>query len=83
MARRASLYLRDLGFDVVSYGQDSTTSRDSTVVEDHTLHPEWADLVSEHVSGSRVEPRPDSSRYVDVTVRLGASWRLPPKAFYP
>jgi hypothetical protein len=30
-----------------------------------------------------VETRPDSSRYLDVTVILGADWRPPPLPFYP
>jgi hypothetical protein len=83
LARRASLYLRDLGFDVVRFDQDSTTTRSTTLVLDRTSHPEWARLLSQALDGSRVEARPDSSRYVDITVLLGANWRPPPKAFYP
>jgi hypothetical protein len=83
LARRASLYLRDLGFDVVRFDQDSTTTRSTTLVLDRTSHPEWARMLSQALEGSRVEERPDSSRYVDITVLLGANWRPPLKAFYP
>lgn len=83
LARRASLYLRDLGFDVVRFAQDTAAARDSTIVLDRTIHPEWAELLGEAMSPARVETQPDSSRYVDITVRLGAHWRPPAKALYP
>jgi LytR cell envelope-related transcriptional attenuator len=83
LARRASLYLRDLGFDVVRFDQDSITGRSTTLVLDRTSHPEWARMLSEAMTGSRVEERPDTSRYVDITVLVGANWRPPPKALYP
>ena len=83
LARRASLYLRDLGFDVVRFAQDSVTDRDTTIVVDRTLHPEWAELLREAMSPSRVETQLDSLRYVDITVSVGAQWRPPPKALYP
>lgn len=83
LARRASLYLRDLGFDVVRFDQDTTSSRTTTLVLDRTSHPDWARMLSGALEGSRVEVRPDTSRYVDITVLLGADWRPPAKAFYP
>ncbi len=82
VARRVSLYLRDAGFDVVKYAGQGPP-RDSTLVLDRTGHPEWAALVSEALGGAAVESRPDSSRYVDITVLLGRVVRTPPKAFYP
>lgn len=81
LARRATRLLRDRGFDVVELG--TTAPRDSTVVFDRSGHPEWARLVAEALGGARVESRPDSSRYLDVTVLLGASWRAPPGPLYP
>lgn len=83
LARRASLYLRDLGFDVVRYDQDSTTGRTTTLVLDRTSHPDWARLLSDALEGSRVEAQLDTSRYVDITVLLGSDWRPPAKALYP
>jgi len=76
------MHLRDRGFDVVETGTESKTL-DSTVVLDRSGHPEWARLVARALGGARVEARPDSSRYLDVTVLLGASWRPPAEPFYP
>jgi LytR cell envelope-related transcriptional attenuator len=81
LARRATRYLRDRGFDVVESGTSRET-RDSTIVIDHSHHAEWAELVAKAMGG-RVVSRPDSSRYLDVTVLVGASWRPPAEAFHP
>jgi LytR cell envelope-related transcriptional attenuator len=81
LARRATRYLRDRGFDVVESGTSRET-RDSTIVIDHSRHAEWAELVAKAM-GARVVSRPDSSRYLDVTVLVGASWRPPAEAFHP
>ena len=82
LARRATAYLRDRGFDVVATGT-SSESLDSTLVLDRSNHPEWAALVARALGNARVESRPDSSRYLDVTVLLGTSWRPPAEPFYP
>ncbi len=82
VARRVSLYLRDAGFDVVRYAGEGP-ARDSTLVLDRTGHPEWAQLVSKALGGAAIEARPDSSRYVDITVLVGRVVRTPPEAFYP
>ena len=82
LARRATLYLRDAGFDVVRY-ESGAPYRDSTLVLDRSGHPEWARLLSSALGGAPVEPRPDSSRYLDLTVLLGASWAPPAQPLYP
>jgi LytR cell envelope-related transcriptional attenuator len=82
LARRATRLLRDRGFDVVTYTTSDRT-QDSTVVLDRSNHLEWARLVGEALGATRVEARPDSSRYVDVTVVLGVAWRPPPQPFSP
>lgn len=82
LARRATRLLRDRGFDVVTYGTSDRT-QDSTVVLDRSNHIEWARLVGQALGGARVEARPDTSRYVDVTVVLGVLWRPPPQPFSP
>ena len=82
LARRATMHLRDRGFDVVNVGT-SREARDSTLVLDRSGHPEWAALVGRALGGARVEPAPDSSRYLDVTVLIGATWRPPSEPFYP
>jgi hypothetical protein len=82
LARRVMRLLRDRGFDVVKY-TTSGTLQDSTIVLDRSGNPEWARLVGQALGGARVEARPDTSRYVDVTVVLGATWRPPPQPFSP
>ena len=82
LARRATMHLRDRGFDVVEIGT-SHEQRESTLVLDRSGHPEWAKNVADALGGAQVESRPDSSRYLDVTVLLGRSWRAPAQPFYP
>lgn len=82
LARRATRLLRDRGFDVVNY-TTSRTLQDTTLVLDRSGHAEWARLVGLALGGARVEARPDTSRYVDITVVLGTAWRPPPQPFSP
>ncbi|MEO6416096.1 MAG: LytR C-terminal domain-containing protein [Gemmatimonadaceae bacterium] len=82
LARRAALALRDKGFDVVSTGTNRDQF-DSTQVLDRTGHRDWAVLAAKAMGGGAVLVRPDSSREVDLTVLIGASWRAPSEPFYP
>ena len=82
LARRATFALRDAGFDVVRFANDSGL-RDSTLVLARSGKDDWARLVARALGGARVESRPDSSRYLDVTVLLGSDWRPPAKPFHP
>ena len=82
LARRATRHLRDHGFDVVLVGTSPET-QDSTVVIDRTGHPEWAALVAEVMGGARIRSVPDSLRYLDITVLVGATWRAPAEPLYP
>jgi LytR cell envelope-related transcriptional attenuator len=82
LARRATRYLRAKGFDVVASGT-AHDQRDSTLIVDRTNHPVWAGRVARAFGGARVQFSPDSSRYVDITVLLGQSWRPPAEPFYP
>ena len=81
LARKATMFLRDRGFDVVETG-NSTEKRGATLVLDRSGHPEWAGLVARAMD-AKAERRPDSTRYLDVTVVLGDDWRPPPLPFYP
>ena len=84
LGRRATRHLRDRGFDVVEIGTaPAADRRDSTLVLDRSGHPEWARLVADVLGGATVESRPDTSRYLDVTVLLGASYRPPAEPLYP
>lgn len=82
LARRATFALRDAGFDVVRFANDPQP-RDSTLVLVRSGKQDWAELVSRALGGARVESRPDTSRYLDVTVLLGSDWRPPAKPFHP
>jgi hypothetical protein len=82
LARRATRLLRDRGFDVVELGTTSPTL-DTTLVLDRSGHPAWASVVAELVQPARAVARPDSSRYLDVTVLLGRTWRPPPHPLDP
>ena len=81
LARRATLYLRERGFDVVGSG-NVTAQRATSIVYDRSGHPEWARLVARAMNAP-VVAQPDSSRYLDVSVLIGADWRPPPLPFHP
>lgn len=82
LARRATRLLRDQGFDVVDMGNGSP-AQDTTVVLDRSGHPEWAASVAKVLKPATSRTERDSSRYLDVTVLLGWSWRPPPQPFNP
>ena len=82
LARRATMLLRDRGFDVVETG-NVNESRDTTLVLDLSNHAEWASRVARLFGNARVETRHDSSRYLDIAVVLGSTWRPPAEPFYP
>jgi hypothetical protein len=82
LARRGTFVLRDLGFDVVSSG-NSSEKTDSTVIYVRSGRMDWAELAARGLGGARIVARPDTSRYLDLTILLGAAWRPPPEAFHP
>ncbi|MEP6493594.1 MAG: LytR C-terminal domain-containing protein [bacterium] len=82
LARRATMLLRDRGFDVVETGTIKAT-RDTTLVLDLSGHPEWAKRVATALGVARIETRRDSSRYLDIAVVLGSTWRPPAAPLNP
>ena len=82
LARRATMLLRDRGFDVVETGTLAQTS-DTTRILDLSGHPEWANRIAQLLAPAAVVTRPDSSRYLDIAVVLGNSWRPPAQPFNP
>ena len=78
MARTATSSLRDLGFDVVYFGNADHFDRDSTVVIDRVGRIEKARAVADALGVRQVVSEPDSNLYLDVTVLLGAEWDLRP-----
>jgi len=82
LARRATMLLRDRGFDVVENGT-LPQQRDTTLVLDLSGHPEWANRVAQIFAPAKVTARADSSRYLDIAVVIGSTWRPPSQPFYP
>ena len=82
LARRATRLLRDRGFDVVEVGTTGP-AMDTTVVLDLSGHPAWAEAVAKVMAPARTRARRDSSRYLDVTVLVGRTWRPPAEPLYP
>jgi hypothetical protein len=82
LARRATQVLRDHGFDVVETSTD-IVARDTTIVYDNSGHAEWAASIAKLFAPARVVPRADTSRYLDITISIGSSWRAPAQPFYP
>jgi hypothetical protein len=82
LARRGSFLLRDLGFDVVGTGNASEPA-DTTTIYVRSGREDWAQLAASGLGGARVIARPDSSRYLDLTIVLGRTWRPPAEAFHP
>jgi hypothetical protein len=82
LARRATRLLRDRGFDVVELGTVGPTI-DTTIVLDLSGHPAWAEAAAKVMAPARTRVRSDSSRYLDVTVLIGSTWRPPAEPLYP
>lgn len=82
LARRTMHYLRDRGLDVVSVG-NAKDRLDSSVVYVRSGHADWAVKAANAIGGARIEVRPDSSRYLDLTIVLGARFRPPSLVLYP
>ena len=83
LARRATRLLRDQGFDVVGVSTSGPTL-DTTIVLDRSGHRPWATSIARLLGpAARAEARPDSSRYVDITVLLGTAWHPASQALNP
>jgi hypothetical protein len=74
-ARAATDVLRDVGFDVVQFGNADTFDRDSSRVLDRVGRPELARAVARALGVREVAIEPDPNLFVDVTVLLGRDWQ--------
>ena len=83
LAKRATLVLRDFGYDVVEYDGDVKSPRKSTLIVSHTGHADWAERLQKALGTGTIEARADTLRYVDFTVLLGTDWTPPAQAFRP
>ena len=82
-ARRATLELRDRGFDVVDYDTEQGAGRDKTVILSHTGHADWAARLQRALGTGTIEERADSLRYMDLTVFVGRDWKPATKTLRP
>ncbi len=70
-AERVTELLRRRGFDVVDFGNADRFDHERTVVLDRIGRPDYAREVAVAFQGLPIESAPDSSLYLDVTVRIG------------
>ncbi len=77
LARDATEYLRDSGFDVVDFGNAADFDADSSIVLDRVGQFENARAVADVLGINNVRSQPDSNLYLDVSVLLGSDWRRP------
>ena len=70
-AERVTELLRRRGFDVVDFGNADRFDHERTVVLDRVGRPDYAREVAAAFQGVPIESTPDSSLYLDVTVRIG------------
>lgn len=75
LARRGADYLRERGFDVVTFDNAPRTfAPDSSLVIDRVGSVERARMVADAMGIHRVLARPDTNLFVDATVILGQDW---------
>jgi hypothetical protein len=74
-ARAATVRLRDLGFDVVSFGNAGSFDRESSSVVDRVGRPELARAVARVLGVEQVVSDVDPNLFVDVSVFLGQDWQ--------
>ena len=74
VAGQATELLRDQGFDVVYFGNESSFARDSSVVLDRTQRDGVLEMVSRSLGIAAARTDLDASLLVDVTVLLGGDW---------
>jgi hypothetical protein len=77
LASRATERLRELGFDVVYYGNADDFGRDTSVAIARLDSLEPARRAADALGLQRVEHLPDRNLYLDVTVILGTDWIEP------
>lgn len=77
MASAATDYLRELGYDVVSFGNAAAFTDEPTRVVDRVGDTASARRVADALNTSLTVSLPDSDLYVDVSVLLGRDWRRP------
>lgn len=88
MARRATQYLRDHGYDVVDYGSVTEVARGgdeaaTTLIEITPAFRPHSERIRRALGVGAIRDPSSPSPYVDVTVRIGRDWNPPPESFRP
>lgn len=74
LARLATERLREAGFDVVFFGNARSFAPESSLVLHRAGSPDAANEVARAIQIPRVESRPDTTLFLEVTVVLGKDW---------
>lgn len=77
LARQVTRLLREQGVDVVYFGSTDRRPDSTTVIIRRGVDPERGRPVARMVGTKRVTVEADSTRRVDLTILLGADYRLP------
>jgi hypothetical protein len=78
MAREVTGILRGVGFDVVDFGNASSSDRGRpSAVIDRIGRPDLAQAVADVLGIDNVLSEPNPNLYVDVSVLLGSEWTRP------
>lgn len=83
LARRATLLLRDFGYDVVDFDTDARRRRDRTTVQVHTGRSEVGERLRRVMGTGETQVTPDSLRYLDFTILIGNDWKPPAQPLRP
>ena len=75
LARRVTWRLRDMGFDVVFYGNAGDTLPKTVVVERADSSMRNAKLVAEAIGCKEITYEPDPDLLLEVTLIVGKDWR--------
>ena len=76
MASLATDHLRELGFDVVSFGNASRFDQENTIVIDRSDRGELAEAVADALGVELLRDSVDLDPFLDVTVVLGKAWGI-------
>jgi hypothetical protein len=88
LARRATHYLRDHGYDVVDYGSVAEVARGgeeatTTVIEVAPAFRVYSERIRRALRVGAIRDPVSPLAYADVVVRIGRDWNPPPEAFRP
>ncbi len=83
LAKRATTWLRQYGYDVVDYDTDVKPAGTPSRILSHTGKSDWAQRLRRAFGTGAIDVQADSLRYVDFTVLVGSDWKPPAQPFRP